>query len=454
MSQTHHTRPRVLIVDDDEGIREVCRDLTEDAGMLARTVGTTEAALSSLFEDRGADVVVSDLRVPEIGGMALVGQVRKVYPDTAIIMVSAFGTIELAVRAIHSGVIDFITKPFGPADFQRKLKEAASLVRTGSGNNNSQSPTLDGESPEIESVRRKILAASNQDCPVLICGETGTGKELVARAIHSSGPRAGRPFVPVDCGALTPTLIESELFGHETGAFTGAARARAGLFEAANSGTLFLDEIGELPKDLQSRLLRVLQEKEVRRLGATQPRRIDVRIVAATNRDLAKEVRAGRFREDLYFRVNVLEICLPPLRNRLSDIPLLVKSFLKKFGAKGRKIVSVSPLVWSRLFDYSWPGNVRELENKVARAIALGSEEVLREDEFDLQTWTSDQALAGESHTVSLQNLEESAIRRALKLAGGNKSLAADLLGISRTSLYRKLVLLDCTGGISREALH
>jgi two-component system response regulator HydG len=285
---------------------------------------------------------------------------------------------------------------------------------------------------------------SNHDFPVLILGETGTGKEVVARAIHNSGPRASCPFVPVDCAALTPTLIESELFGHDKGAFTGAIDAKMGLFEAAHMGTLFLDEIGELPKEHQAKLLRVLQEREVRRVGSNTAKHINIRIIAATNRDLAAEVTAGNFRADLFYRLNVVNLSLPPLRERMADLPLLISAFLGKFGGELSDGSSISPNAWPKLSSHHWPGNVRELENVIERGLALGSGSVLHEDDVLVGHETQGAAAPNQTDGLfCLDAVEKRTILRALRQANGDKLTAARLLGIGKTTLYRRLKQYD-----------
>jgi transcriptional regulator with PAS, ATPase and Fis domain len=299
---------------------------------------------------------------------------------------------------------------------------------------------LIGESSNMREIRESIDKASGHECPILILGETGTGKELVARSVHYSGKRAKNAFVPVDCAALAPSLIESELFGHERGAFTGAFQQRTGMFEAAHGGTLFLDEIGELPTFLQAKLLRTIQEKVVRRVGSTRFRAVDVRIVAATNRDLERAVRSGTFREDLYYRLNVVQIKLPPLRERRGDIPLLVAAFIDKHKSSLRPIERVEHSAWSRLLRYGWPGNVRELENAIESALALGSGPVLRAKDLMAISQPDERGLQEmPSQDQSLDALVRKTILAVVKETQGDKLAAAHILGIGKTTLYRKL---------------
>jgi DNA-binding NtrC family response regulator len=442
--QVKKFQPRVLIVDDEEHIRRLCSEIVESCGMSVETAATTEAAIDLLSYGE-FNLVVTDIRVPAIGGMELIKQIRASRHDVGIVVLTGHGTIDMAVEAIYSGVLDYITKPFTIEVFEQKLRRLASVAECNRTRrpvqNAAPSPAekLIGETPGISQLRRQILKMSNHDYPVLILGETGTGKEVVARAIHCSGSRANGPFVPVDCAALTPTLVESELFGHEKGAFTGATNGTMGLFEAAHMGTLFLDEIGELPKELQGKLLRVLQEREVRRVGATIAKKVNIRIIAATNRDLEAEVKAGNFRDDLFYRLNVVNLNLPPLRERMADLPLLISAFLEKFGSEWPGGSCISPNVWPKLSGHHWPGNVRELENVIERGLALGSGSVLREDDVLVGPVQAHAASTATEDLLDLGALEKRTILRALRETNGDKLTAARLLGIGRTTLYRKL---------------
>jgi DNA-binding NtrC family response regulator len=443
--EVEKSQPHVLIVDDEEIVRQLCSEIAQSCGMSVETAATTGAAIDFLAQGK-FDLVVTDIRIPEIGGMELIKRLRATQPEVGIVVLTGHGTIDMAVEAIYSGVLDYITKPFTVEAFEQKLKNVASVAECNRSRRLVQKTTsvpaekLIGKTPQMNQLRRQILTMSNNDYPVLILGETGTGKEVVARAIHYSGLRASGPFVPVDCAALTPTLIESELFGHERGAFTDAIHAKMGLFEAAHTGTLFLDEIGELPKELQSKLLRVLQEREVRRVGSTTPKQVNVRIIAATNRDLKVEVKAGNFREDLFYRLNVVNLNLPPLRERMADLPLLVSALLQRYGSEWRQVTCISPSVWPKLSGHHWPGNVRELENVIERGLALGSGSVLHED--DVVVGAERQAATVSAQTedlLCLDALERRTILRALGETRGDKLSAARLLGIGKTTLYRKL---------------
>jgi DNA-binding NtrC family response regulator len=437
--------PHVLIVDDEEHVRRLCGEVVQSCGMSVETAATTDAAIDLLACGK-FDLVITDIRVPTIGGMELIKRIRASRDEVGIVVLTGHGTIDMAVEAIYSGVLDYITKPFTIEVFEQKLRRVASITECNRTRrpvqNTASSPAqkLIGETPGISQLRKQILKMSNHDYPVLILGETGTGKEVVARAIHCSGSRANGPFIPVDCAALTPALVESELFGHEKGAFTGAINAKMGLFEAAHTGTLFLDEIGELPKELQSKLLRVLQEREVRRVGSTTAKKVNIRIIAATNRDLEAEVKAGNFREDLFYRLNVVNLNLPPLRERMADLPLLISAFLEKFGSEWPEGSCISPNVWPKLSSHHWPGNVRELENVIERGLALSSGSVIREDDVLVGFERPATAIGTTAEEAfHLDTLEKRTILLALRETNGDKPSAARLLGIGKTTLYRKL---------------
>lgn len=437
----------VLIVDDEDSTRSLCRDVVADAGLRTRIASTTEQALE-ILDQFPVDIVISDLRVPQIGGLGLLKRIRETYPQTSVIVLTQYGTIESAVEATRMGAADYVTKPFHVPELRGKLDRVVRSLEIDQENRvlREQLRTrpgfggLIGVSPKMQRVYRLIEKVSQHNYPVLILGESGTGKELVARSIHFLGPRRNKPFVPVDCSALVPTLIESELFGYVKGAFTGAMHAKMGLMESAGSGTLFLDEIGDLPVDLQAKLLRALQEKEVKPVGSTERLPISTRVIAATNRDLEGAVRQGQFRQDLFFRLNVVQIKIPPLRERKSDIPLLVNSFLEKFSDANGDARVIAEDAMARLIAYDWPGNVRELENAIERAVALGSGPVLHVGDLPsgLQYGTVER-MPSSDELLPLEELERRAILRALHEAGGDKLAAARLLGIGKTTLYRKL---------------
>jgi DNA-binding NtrC family response regulator len=441
----------VLIVDDEGTTRDLCRDVVAESGHRTRTASNTEQAID-ILEQSPVDILITDMRVPELGGLELLKRVRESYPQTAVIVLTQYGTIEGAVEATRLGAVDYVTKPFHVPELRSKLDRVVRLLEVDQENRvlREQLRTrpgfagLIGLSQKMQRVYRLIEKVSQHNYPVLILGESGTGKELVARSIHFSGQRRNRPFVPVDCSALVPTLIESELFGYIKGAFTGAMHTKQGLMEVAGNGTLFLDEIGDLPFDLQAKLLRALQEKEVRPVGSTDRVAIEMRVIAATNRDLDTAVRQGQFRQDLFFRLNVVQIKIPPLRERKGDIPLLVNSFLEKFSDENGDSRKISEDAMARLIAYDWPGNVRELENAIERAVALGSGPILHAGDLptNLQHGASER-MPQNDELLPLDELERRAILRALREAGGDKLAAARLLGIGKTTLYRKLKLYE-----------
>jgi DNA-binding NtrC family response regulator len=437
----------LVVVDGDPFVREACREAASVLGYRTAT-GSTEQTFR-LIDSQSVDVVLVDLKVPGAGGPEVVRQIRQRQPDIEVIAMTGNGTVQLAVQAMKAGAYDFVTKPFGLDELKLLLKRvAAHLTRKaenrrlcdemrskqGFGN-------IIGRAPEMDRLYRIIGKAAHSAHPVLILGESGTGKEMVARAIHYSGSFRDKPFVPVDCGSLVPTLIESELFGYVKGAFTGATHAKDGLLALAEGGTVFLDEIGELPLDLQSKLLRALQEKEIRPVGSTKHVPINVRIVAATNRDLEQAVGQGEFRRDLYFRLNVLNLRIPPLRERRQDIPLLVGAFLERLSRVAGRSLGISEDVMKLLVAYDWPGNVRELENCIERCCAMSSGPLIHTT--DLPSCVTGKELprgdVAESRITRIADLERAAILGAIAQLNGDRLMAARLLGIGKTTLYRKL---------------
>src|SRR3989440_3054779 len=384
---TDDLRARFLIVDDHQSIRKLCMTVGSSLGFQCMEADSGESALACLETD-SPDMILADLMMPHMTGLEFLSRTRQMLPRTEIAIMTGHGSIETAVLAMKLGAYDYITKPFRIEELKlllQRMEEKVKLVAENQFlrervNTEMELNGIVGSSAKIQDVLRMVARLKNTRTPVLITGESGTGKELVARAIHFRGSLAQRPFVAVDCGALVPTLIESELFGYERGAFTGALKPKDGLFQAANGGTLFLDEIGELPLEMQTKLLRALQEKEVRRVGSNIRTQVDVRIVAATNRDLEQAYRDGTFRKDLYFRLNVVAVHLPALRERRSDIPSLVHFFLDKYVPDGS--LQVSNAAMKALLQYDWPGNVRELQNCIERAVALGNRELI--DVYDL----------------------------------------------------------------------
>ena len=439
---------RFVIVDDEQSIRRLCMTVSQGLGFECMEAETAEAALEAI-ETAPPDIVVTDLKLPNITGVELLRKIKERLPRTEVAIMTGHGSIESAVEAMRQGAYDYIEKPFRVEKLRQLLQRMAEKVRLVAENQflrervntESQLYGITGTSTKIQAVMRMVSRLKDTRTTVLITGESGTGKELVARAIHYRAPLAKMPFVAVDCGSLVPTLMESELFGHEKGSFTGALKEKTGLFQMANGGTIFLDEIGELPLEMQAKLLRVLQEKEVRPVGSNESNPVDVRVIAATNRDLEAAYRTRTFRKDLFFRLNVVTVHLPALRERRSDIPQLVHCFLDRY-APGENI-QIAPAVMKRFLQYDWPGNVRELENCIAGAVALGDHRLI--DVGDLPPavrGAGDDVLAADSSvlsTTALADLERMTILRVFEQAGGDKVLAGRMLGISRATLYRKL---------------
>ena len=480
-------RIRLLIVDDEQSIRKLCVTVGEGLGFVCLEAESGESALA-LLEEQSVHMVLTDMVMPRMSGLEFLEKIKKLLPRTEVALMTGHGSIETAVQAMKLGAYDYITKPFSPLEelrlFLRRMAEKVRLVEE----NEFLRQRMDsetavhgivGSSARIQEVLRMVARLKDTRTPVLIYGESGTGKELVARAMHFRGAFAARPFVAVDCGSLVPTLIESELFGYEKGAFTGALKSKQGLFQTADGGTIFLDEVGELPLELQAKLLRALQEKEVRPVGSNQRIKVDVRVIAATNRDLEAAYKNGTFRKDLYFRLNVVTIFVPALRERRSDIPMLVHWFLERY-APGSEL-HISSAAMKALMQYDWPGNVRELENCVERAVALGNGQVI--DLGDLPPTIASGAASGvpavgsperstvERSTVErsaverstvldpdlaaaqsareeprpplsttdLEDIERATIQRVFEQVKGDKALAGRMLGISRATLYRKL---------------
>ncbi|GAC1701392.1 MAG: sigma-54 dependent transcriptional regulator [Candidatus Acidiferrum sp.] len=437
----------LLVVDDEQQIRQLCAEVAMQNGMRVTMAATADEALE-ILENSAVDILMTDLQLKESSGLDLLQRVHDMHPEVAVIVLTQYGTIDSAVTATRLGAVDYVTKPFRVEELRSRLSRVAEAVELQQENRllREQLRTkpgfggLIGLSAKMQRVYKTIEKVSQHEYSVLVLGESGTGKELVARSVHFSGPRKDKPFVPVDCSALVPTLIESELFGYVKGAFTGAMYPKQGLLEAANGGTLFLDEIGEMPVDMQAKLLRALQEREVKPVGSTERRRINVRVIAATHRDLEVGLRDGTFRQDLYFRLNVVQIKLPPLRDRKGDIPLLVTAFLEKFSG-GRGVTrTISDDAMRRLIAYDWPGNVRELENSIERAVALGSGPIVSVADLpsNLQHSSSERT-PERDEILPLEEMERRAILRTLRETSGDKLAAARVLGIGKTTLYRKL---------------
>ena len=444
-------KTRLLVVDDEQSIRRLCMTIGNTLGYLCTEAESAEAALGRLESD-APDLILTDLKLPAMSGVELLKQTKRLLPHAEIAIMTGHGSIESAVDAMKLGAYDYIEKPFRVEKMRLLLQRMSEKVHLVTENEFlrervTAEDNLDGiigSSAHIQDVLRMISRLKDTRTPVLISGESGTGKELAARALHFRGSMAQTPFVAVDCGSLVPTLMESELFGYEKGAFTGATKSKAGLFQAASGGTIFLDEIGELPLEMQAKLLRVLQEKEVRPVGSNERETVDVRVIAATNRDLEAAYRAGTFRKDLYFRLNVVTVHLPPLRDRRSDIPVLVHHFLDRYAKASQ--IQVTPPAMKSLLQYEWPGNVRELENCIARAVTLGDGKTI--DVSDLppairaepaEPGSAGVPEASSLSTTALAEMERMTILRVFEQAHGDKALAGKMLGISRATLYRKL---------------
>jgi two-component system, NtrC family, response regulator AtoC len=444
---------RILIVDDEENVRHQLTSFLKLRGFEVDSAADGQAALD-LYNQNPFDIVLCDVRMPGMDGMTFLGKVGG--PDTtaAVIIMSAYGDLELAREAVSKGAADYFSKPYKNDDLllrisiveQRLLLKRENIRLKQEIRRENSFENIIGRSDPMQLMFKTVEKIAEFKSTVLIMGESGTGKELIARALHNRSPRREKPFVAVNCGAIPENLLESELFGYIRGAFTDAVRNKQGLFEEADSGTLFLDEIGELPLGLQVKLLRVLQENEIRRVGENKPRKVDVRILAATIRDLSNEVKTGGFREDLFYRLNVLSLKIPPLRDRPEDIPMLVEHFLRRCNTKlGTAIADVDPAAMKLLVEYAWPGNVRELENLVERAVILcDGDSIVPELLTDKVQQAAPEPVshipAGQlSIKKTVRALEEELIKRALEKTGGNRTRAARLLEISHRTLLYKL---------------
>jgi DNA-binding NtrC family response regulator len=446
-----NSRGRILVVDDD---REMCRFLAETLGEEGYAVDAVQdgASALNLFAQSHFDLVISDLKMPRMAGTELLRRLKEIDPECPVLLLTAFGTIESAVDAMRAGAFHYLTKPFHTVEMLiqveramegRTLREELKRLRT-EVQARDRLNNIIGRSEAMQKVFETVAQVSDLFANVLITGESGTGKELIARAIHFNSSRATGPFVAVNCAAIPETLLESELFGYVRGAFTDAKKDRRGLFQEAGGGILFLDEISEVPLSLQAKLLRVLEDKEIRPLGANQTEKVDTRVLSASNRILDDMVRQGTFRPDLYYRLNVIRIELPPLRERREDIALLVDHFIRKFSDSARrKVTGIQEEALTALKNYSWPGNIRELEHTIERAVLLGRGSTVGIDDLPPQL-----AACGESAVVlgaalarqlTLRDLERDYIGKVLQTTQGNKTEAARILGVDRTTLYRKL---------------
>jgi DNA-binding NtrC family response regulator len=442
---------RILVVDDEERQRVLLTEYLNNAGHAARGAENGEEALKSLSLE-GAEAAFVDMRMPRMDGLAFIKNSLELYPDLAIVVMTAYGTVESAVEAMKAGAFDYLLKPVDLEHIDiliSKIDEKQKLITE---NRYLKRKLEQGGMPEgiigKSQAIRKVLADVNRiarsDATVLIRGESGTGKELVANAIHDASPRAGGPFLAVNCASLPETLLEAELFGHEKGAFTGAVSRRLGRFELAHKGTIFLDEIGDMPGSVQVKLLRTLESRKIQRLGSGADIAVDIRILAATNRDLEKRIKEGGFREDLFYRLNVIPISIPPLRERREDILLLTEHFIEKYSRKNNKAVrGITPDAKDLLLNYSWPGNVRELENLIERAIVLTPGDVIDIKDLDPFIFTRAQSAGTGFDDLNLEHLEKLAIIEALKRTDGSLSKAADMLGIHRNSIRLKINKYD-----------
>jgi DNA-binding NtrC family response regulator len=448
----------LLVIDPDTAVRSACAEIAEGLGYIVESTGDVAHA-RLLLDASSADILLMNLPAGSAQGLDLVAEVKMFHPHTAVIAMTASGSVNTAVEAMRCGASDYLMKPFAMDHLLTALERASSSLLMDTATRQLREKlklsqglgAMIGRSAEMEKVYRILSKVAQSSHPVLILGESGTGKELVARTIHAFGPNAEKPFLPVDCGSLAPTLIESELFGYVKGAFTGAMRSKDGLLVAAEGGTVFLDEIGELSLDMQAKLLRALQEREVRPLGATHRVPIRARIVAATNRELAAMVEGGTFRKDLFYRLNVVNLKLPPLRTRKEDIPLLAAHFLERLSRERRVKYTLDDDVLRTMMRYDWPGNVRELENAVEHACTMGTGPVLSLG--DLPTQLQNQAMEARravaevagvqadsmDRVTPLAETEKKAILNAIRILNGDKLKAAKLLGIGKTTLYRKL---------------
>jgi len=448
MSQESKNNIHVLVVDDEQIIQDSCARILEKEGYKVCMADRGEVAIEE-FDRKPFDLVLLDLKMPGTGGIETLRQLKEVDPGVTILMMTGYPSIETAVKAIKLGAYDYITKPFTPDALRIAINRALERKNLVVENHHlrqqlkakNEADIIIGQSKAMRNIYELVRRTAPTDSTVLITGESGTGKELIARAIHDYSLREEREFVTVDCSALVETLLESELFGHVKGSFTGAVQAKYGSFELANGGTFFFDEVGNLSLDIQAKLLRVIQEKEIKPVGGERTVRVDVRIIAATNQELKQAISQKTFRDDLYYRLNVVPIHIPPLRERKEDISQLVTHFLKKYNKKREvPIARVEPETMKLLMDYNWPGNVRELKNAIARALILEDGDTLLPRCFP---WFGGQrqmkTLSGNNKIYSLEELEKRHIKRVLSETSGHKSQAANLLGIDRKTLYQKI---------------
>jgi two-component system response regulator AtoC len=444
---------QLLIIDDEPAIRQILSKVAADAGHSVSIAANGDEALTRLAKG-DIDVAVCDIRMPDLSGIEVVENARQQGIDTLFLMMTAFASVNTAIEAMRAGAYDYMIKPLRNEDFLNRLEQLADVIHLKSENKvlrelikNQSSETWVMNSPVMQVVERLVLKVSQTSSTVLITGPSGSGKSVIAELIHPNSPRKDRPFIPVNCGAIPENLLESEFFGHTKGAFTGANKAKRGFFVEADQGTIFLDEIGELPLNLQVKLLHVIEDQNVRAIGSEQPRKIDVRIIAATNKNLDKMVQDGSFREDLYFRLNVFQIPLPSLQQRKEDLPELIRHFIQKESRKMgiSESIEVQPAAMQSLLTYGWPGNVRELQNVLARSLILSENGVIEVSDLPQNIrsseYLSEQPSSGGQDSLKrqLRNYEQAIIKAAIEEANGDRKVAADRLGIGVSSLYRKL---------------
>ena len=444
----------ILIVDDEKNYLVVLEALLGPEGYEILTASSARDAIR-LIQDSDLDLMITDMKMPGTSGMQLLEESKKIKPDLPVIMMTAYGTIEMAVEAMKKRAYDYITKPFQNEELKLTVKKALENYRLVKENRRLSQALSDrykyrniiGKSKPMQGIYEMISKVAQSKASVLITGPSGTGKELIAKAIHYDSPRKNRPFISVNCGALTETLLESELFGHEKGAFTGALSMKKGRFELADGGTLFLDEVGDMPPPLQVKLLRVLQEMEFERVGGTKTIKVDVRVLSASNRNIKEVVAEGNFREDLFYRLNVINIEVPSLRERPEDIRLLVNHFIEKYRQdEGKEKIELSPEAWKILYSYRWPGNVRELENIIERAVVLKADRVIGQEDLPPELSEKREELEVERFIPpdaplqkTLEQIEEKLIRRALDHCDNVQSHAAEMLGITKSLIQHKM---------------
>ncbi|MBL1216261.1 MAG: sigma-54-dependent Fis family transcriptional regulator [Planctomycetes bacterium] len=444
MTTALNTAPRILVVDDEFSVRDSLSSWFRKDGFEVQAVECAAKALS-VIENDPIDVALVDIKMPGMDGMELQQRLHEISPDVAVIMITAYASVDTAVRALKQGAFDYVTKPIDPEELSHLVRRAVEQRRLREENTQLREKidelvsvdTIVGESPAVHKVMELIQHVSQTDATVLVIGESGTGKELIARAIHANSRRRYRPIVSVNCGAVPESLLESELFGHEKGAFTGADHRRMGKLEMADGGTLFLDEIGAITPKMQIQLLRALETREFTRIGGSTTIHVDFRVVCATNENLATAIEENRFREDFYYRINVFTIEAPPLRARRSDIPLLADHFVRRFAQQMEKRISeISPEAMEVLTEYNWPGNVRELSNAIERAMVVGSPPAIKPHDLPMYGASASANLEGGD---SLEQVERRHIREVLKRTGWNITQAAKVLQIDRVTVYNKI---------------